>query len=245
MMLRRFRLSSPTVHKPVPGLEFALAMLVLSAGGILVFLLGSVLAGWSLSPASWYIARASGITLYLLSWLMVMSGLSHGSRFFRRSGSRSMILSLHAYVFHLWYGMLAIHMLSLVADPTIFFGVRELLIPFRGDWREPWTGLGTLAAMGGILVGASAAVRRVLGYRAWKALHWLSLPVFVLALAHGLGAGTDSTSFTMFIIYLVTGGWTLALGLYRLTKTHARAQARAGRQGPPVSFRSPSERTWL
>lgn len=244
MMFRRFWLSSPTVHKPTPGLEFALVMLVLSAGGIVVFLLGSVLAGWSLSPTSWYIARASGITLYLLSWLMVMSGLSHGSRLFRTSGSRSLILSLHAYVFHLWYGMLAIHMLSLVSDPTIFFGVKELLVPFRSDWREPWTGLGTLAAIGGILVGASAAVRRVLGYRAWKALHWLSLPVFVMALAHGLGAGTDRASFTMFTIYLVTGGWTLVLMVYRLTKTRALAQARAHRQGPSLASRSPSERTW-
>ena len=155
-----------------------------------------------------------------------------------------MILSLHAYIFHLWYGMLAIHMLSLVADPTIFFGVKELIIPFRSDWREPWTGLGTLAAIGGLVVGASTAVRRVLGYRAWKALHWLSMPVFVMALAHGLGAGTDRTSFTMFMIYLVTGGWTFVLLIYRLTKIRARSQARARRLSPPVAFRDSSERIW-
>lgn len=244
-MSRRILLTSPIIRRPESGLGFALVLLVLSSGGFLVALLGSVVLGWSLSPTSWYIARGSGITLYLLGWLIIMSGLSHGSRLLRNSGSRLMILSLHAYAFHLWYAMLVIHMLSLVADPTIFFGVRGLLVPFQSEWREPWTGLGTIAAFGGILIGASAAVRRVLGYRAWKALHWLSVPIFVLALAHGLGAGTDRASGTMFTIYVITGGWTFFLLVYRLTKLNALARARAVRQASSGYSRSQSESTWL
>ena len=46
---------------------------VLSVGfGLLLY---ARLTGSSLSPATWYIARSSGITLYLLLWLSVLFGL--------------------------------------------------------------------------------------------------------------------------------------------------------------------------
>src|SRR5690606_22691689 len=109
---------------------------------------------WSVSPLTWYLARGSGITLYLLSWFLVASGLGGMSRLFGQTGARGVVMSVHAYAFHLWYGMLALHVVSLMADSTLRFGLVESLVPFRSPWREPWTGLGVIAAELGLLVGA-------------------------------------------------------------------------------------------
>lgn len=237
-----FRLPGPHVKRPEPALESA--MFVLVAIGLLavIALLWSAVTGASLSPASWYVARGSGFALYLLSWFLVVSGLGTSTKLLVTTGARDVSLSVHAFAFHLWYGLLALHMLSIAIDPAVKFGVVELLVPFAAGWREPWTGLGILAAQLGIITGASATVRRVLGYRAWKAIHWLSLPMFALGLLHGLMAGTDGGSIAAFTLYVVTGGWVAFLALYRLLRRHARAERREERQRQAILARGPSPR---
>jgi DMSO/TMAO reductase YedYZ heme-binding membrane subunit len=120
-----------------------------------------------------------------------------------------------------------------MADSTMRFGLIESLVPFRSPWREPWTGLGVIAAELGLVVGASIGLRRLIGYRAWKALHWLSLPVFLLGLAHGVMAGTDSMTPVMDALYLITGGWVIFLLTYRVLTRSLRHQQRAFRRGGP------------
>ena len=189
-----------------PEVDGALAGALLLSGGIVItaMLIGSALFGWSPSPLSWYLARSSGLLLYLLTWLIMALGLGLTTRLLNTSGGRGLTFSLHAYAFHLWYGFLTLHILSLAIDPTVNFGVRELLIPFTSNVREPWTGLGTVAAEVGVIIGASFTARRLIGYRAWRAMHWLAFPIYIVGLAHGIGAGTDSGSLANQLLYLVT-----------------------------------------
>lgn len=230
MNRRSATLPRPHVHRPEPALETAMAFLVAVALMTVLALSWSALTGASLSPLSWYIARGSGFALYLLSWFLVISGLGASTKTLATTGTRSVVMSVHSYAFHLWYGLLAMHMLSIAVDPTTNFGVVQLLVPFTSGWREPWTGLGVLAAQLGIITGASVTLRRVIGYRAWKTLHWLSLPVFVLGLLHGLLAGTDGSSLPAFVLYIVTGGWVAFLAMYRLLRRNARAERRDERR---------------
>jgi methionine sulfoxide reductase heme-binding subunit len=237
MIRHRITLPRPHVSRPEPALEMAM-VLIIAIAVLAVGALGwSALTGRSLSPVSWYIARGSGFALYLLSWFLVLSGLGMTTKLLATTGNRAVTLSLHAFAFHLWYGLLALHVLSIAVDPAVRFGLVELVVPFASGWREPWTGLGIVAAQLGILTGASAAVRRVLGYRAWKALHWLSLPMFGLGLLHGLLAGTDGGTLAAFVLYVVTGGWVVMLGTYRVLRRHARDEQRAIRQHQAVLAR--------
>jgi methionine sulfoxide reductase heme-binding subunit len=242
MIRHRITLPRPHVRRPEPALEMAMALIVMIAVLAVGALGWSALTGRSLSPVSWYIARGSGFALYLLSWFLVVSGLGMTTKLLATTGNRAVSLSLHAFAFHLWYGLLALHVLSIAVDPAVRFGLVELVVPFASGWREPWTGLGIVAAQLGILAGASAAVRRVLGYRAWKALHWLSLPMFGLGLLHGLLAGTDGGTLAAFVLYVVTGGWVVMLGTYRVLRRHARDEQRAIRQRQAVLARGHGSR---
>jgi methionine sulfoxide reductase heme-binding subunit len=107
------------------------------------------------------------------------------------------------------------HMLALGADKFTAFTMTDLLIPFHSGTREPWTGLGIIAAWLLLLMAASFPLRRLTGYRFWRKAHWLTLPLMAIGLAHGIGGGSDTTATPMRITYVVTGTLVVFLVLYR------------------------------
>lgn len=233
----RYIFPSPHVTRPQPGLEYSMIMLTTTALVALIALMWSAMTGQSLSPLSWYIVRGSGFSLYLLSWFIMVSGLGTTTKVAVNTGNRGLAMSVHAFAFHLWYGVLLLHILSVAIDPAVNFNLVNLIVPFTSGWREPWTGFGIFAAELGLLVGASGAIRRLLGYRAWKALHWLSLPMFALGLFHGLFAGTDGSTTWAFALYLITTAWVIFLTIFRLLGRNTRASRRGDRM-PPEPYRT-------
>ena len=63
-----------------------------------------------------------------------------------------------------------------------------------------WTGLGIIGGWLATILGLSFYVRRWIGTKTWRWLHRWTLAVYVLALVHVVGAGTDGRS-----------GWMIAL----------------------------------
>ena len=66
------------------------------------------------------------------------------------------------------------------------------------------------------LVSASFFVRKGIGQRAWRMLHYLSFPLFVLVTLHGLFSGTDSAQLGMEMMYLFSGTLVLLLTVWRI-----------------------------
>jgi predicted ferric reductase len=185
------------------------------------------LAAWlgrSPSPVTWYLARAAGIVLYLLVWVAVVTGLGLTTGLLDRWPGRGVAFSLHAFATSLTYGFLAQHLLSLAADTTVRFTPHALLVPLASGWREPWTGFGVLAAALTIVIGVSFALKRVIGQRAWRALHWLTFPLYALALLHGIGAGSDTGAPWMTALYLATASTVVLFASYRLLRGGARTR---------------------
>jgi predicted ferric reductase len=198
---------------------------LVGSGLAIIALIGAAaILGRSVSPVTWYIARASGIMVYLVLWLSVMAGLGLTTSLLDGWGGRGMVFSLHAFTTRLAYGFLALHLLSLAADPTVRFGPADLVVPFAAAPREPWTGLGVLAGELTVLIGVSFAVKQVIGQRAWRALHWLTFPLYALALLHGIGAGTDTQTPWMTALYLSTGAAVLLFSCYRLLRGGKRTR---------------------
>jgi sulfoxide reductase heme-binding subunit YedZ len=83
---------------------------------------------------------------------------------------------------------------SLVLDATVHVSPAALVVPGLVDYRPAWTAAGVLAADLIVLVVASFWVRRRIGMKNWRRLHWSTYAVFALATLHGLFAGTDSRS---------------------------------------------------
>ena len=66
------------------------------------------------------------------------------------------------------------------------------MLPFTSAYRPLAIGLGTLAVDLGGAVLLTSLIRRRLGYRAWRAVHWLAFLAWPAAFAHSLlTAGSD------------------------------------------------------
>jgi sulfoxide reductase heme-binding subunit YedZ len=215
----------PSPSRPEPAGGYPVGLLAGGSLAMLALVAAAAVMGRSVSPVTWYVARASGIVLYLVLWLSVVAGLGLTTSLLDRWGGRGMVFSLHAFTTQLAYGFLALHLLSLAADPTVRFGPRDLLVPFAATVREPWTGCGVLAGELTVIIGVSFSVKRLIGQRAWRALHWLTFPLYALALLHGLGAGTDTRTPWMATLYLATGATVVLFSGYRLLRRGSRTRA--------------------
>ena len=121
------------------------------------------------------------------------------------------------------------HALILMGDKYINYDLAQVLVPFNSTGYKPvWVGLGQIGFYLLGLVGLSFYVRRRLGNRSWRLIHYLSFLTFMLALLHGIFAGTDSTVLAIRIFYWVTGASLLFLFVYRvlIAKFTTRKRAR-------------------
>ena len=104
------------------------------------------------------------------------------------------------------------------------------LIPFASSYKPFWSGLGSLALYLFLAIILSSYLRKQIGQKSWRLFHYTSYLGFLLALLHGLMAGTDSNTLAMHTLYLVTGGVTLFLIYYRaLSYTPRKTHGRQGR----------------
>ena len=230
MRIRSTR-SVPPASPPNPAGRVPLFLLALTSGAMALLVIAAKFAHVDTSPITWYIARASGITLYVLLWASMMLGLGLTTKYLDRRVSRATVFSLHAYVTALSYGFLAMHMLSLSADRFSAFSMRDLLIPFHSPVREPWTGFGVIAGYLMVGTGLSFSLRKLTGYRAWRIVHWLTFLLYLTALAHGLGGGTDAVFRPVFMMYLGTAGLLAAVVLIRIGRSRKRTLTMP--DGPP------------
>jgi methionine sulfoxide reductase heme-binding subunit len=152
-------------------------------------------------PTFWILARASGLLAYALVTSSVLAGLVLKARPFGAELKAAVVVDLHRFLAVLALGFIAIHASALVLDSTVRVSVAALFVPGLVPYRPLWSSLGVLGAELMLLVYASSALRRRIGARTWRRLHWLTYAVFALATVHGLAAGTD-------------GGRPWALALY-------------------------------
>jgi predicted ferric reductase len=119
--------------------------------------------------------------------------------------------SLLALAFGLFHGLI------LLGDAYIDYTLAQVLVPFgSGTFRPLWVGLGQLALYLLAVVGLSFYVRSWIGRRTWRMIHFLSFAVLLLALAHGIGSGTDTALPWVRAMYWFSGGSLLFLTLYRV-----------------------------
>lgn len=147
-----------------------------------------------MNEAMWAFGRVSGIVALVLLTASVVLGI------LTRSGRplpglpRFSISLVHRNLALLGTVFVILHVASLMLDPFARLRVVDVVIPFLGSYRPVWQGLGTVAADLLIAVVVTALLRRRLGVRVFKVLHWLTYAMWPIALAHGIGNGTNGTS---------------------------------------------------
>jgi predicted ferric reductase len=153
-------------------------------------------------PTFWLLARASGLTAYLLLTGSVLAGLVVKSRPFGRAVKAASATDVHRFLAQLGLGMLVLHGVALTLDRTVHMSPAALVVPGLSAYRPASVAYGVLAAELAVLIVLSFSLRRHIGMKTWRRFHWLTYLVFLMATIHGLTAGTDSAQPWAFGLYL-------------------------------------------
>ena len=161
--------------------------------------------------ATWDAERAAGFAAYLLLWASTVLGIGVHFRFRPANGPLTLILESHRICSALALSFVAGHVTALLVDPVVRFSVLDALVPFTSTFRPIQVGLGTTAMW--LLIGtlASTAAAGRLRYAMWRNLHFLAFPCYLVALAHGITAGTDAASAPALTLYATTAAVVAAL----------------------------------
>jgi sulfoxide reductase heme-binding subunit YedZ len=185
-------------------------------------------------PTFWLLARATGFTAYLLLTASVLAGLVLKSRPFGTALKPATATDLHRTLAVLSLGALAAHGLALVVDDAIEIGLGALLVPGLAPYRPVWTGLGVVAGELMLVVYASFSLRRRIGQRNWRRLHYVTFGIFAASTVHGLMAGTDSSASWALGLYLGAVGAVAFATAWRVLVPPARPQPRPRPNPSPV-----------
>ena len=143
------------------------------------------------SQGLWFVSRASGLVLLVLFSAVIVLGVASRMGAGPRRWPRFVFVELHRTLALFLIAFLALHVLTAILDPFVSIGWTATVLPFTSGYRTLAIGLGTLAVDFGGAVLLTSVIRARLGFRAWRAVHWLAYLAWPAAFAHSLTAGND------------------------------------------------------
>jgi predicted ferric reductase len=183
----------------------------------------------------WYATRLLGLLSYLVITGSVIYGLLLSTGILDAIAHRTVSFTLHQDLSAIGLGLALVHAAMLTLDHSVPFTVAQVLIPFSGPYRPVWVGIGQLALYLTIVVVASFSMRKRIGQKRWRTLHYVTFLVFLAATAHGLMAGTDTAAPWAFWGYLLATAVVVFLTGYRIVlAVTARRASPAVRPAPRV-----------
>jgi sulfoxide reductase heme-binding subunit YedZ len=142
--------------------------------------------------ALWALGRGNGIVALAFLTLSVTLGIA------TRSGRPLLVLprfavsDVHRSVALAATLLVTLHIALLFLDPYAQLRVIDFVVPFLGAYRPLWQGLGTVAVDVLAVVVITGLLRRRIGPRVFRVVHWATYLLWPIAMAHALGNGTDS-----------------------------------------------------
>ena len=187
-----------------------------------------------MTDALWYFGRGTGVVTLVLLTIVVALGVG------ARSGRTAFGLPRFAVnLLHRNAALLAVvlvigHVVSLLFDPYAQLRIFDLIVPFAGSYRPLWQGLGTLAVDLLIAIVVTSLMRKRIGARAWRVVHWLAYLCWPVALLHGLGNGTDNGTWWLWTVAMTCVAVVVAAVAWRVSPSFARFPARVERRRPEL-----------
>jgi DMSO/TMAO reductase YedYZ heme-binding membrane subunit len=190
------------------------------------------------APVAWYVARASGLVAFGLLTLSVWLGLLMSTRLATRFQKRS--FAWHQTLAWTGLSMLGLHAGALLLDPTLHFGLPSVLVPFASTWRPGAVAAGVVAGWLTAMLAVSFRLRRRIGQKGWRRLHYASFGAFVLALGHALTAGSDLKGVSGPVLAALAAGPVVWLTFYRVLAPQPSRRP-AARQNHVPALRSSAD----
>jgi hypothetical protein len=200
----------PILRRTIVGL---VATLSAAVTGVLIGSAIGVVEGHRMAP--WMIARATGISAYLLLVLLVVLGLllSHPSRTRIARPNPATRIRLHIVLAALTLALTIAHIVVLATDRFAGVGWRGASLPMQSAYRPVAVTLGVLGAWAGLVVGSTALLAGHLPQRLWWRVHKVAIVALLLVWLHGVLAGGDTAMLRW--LYLSTGALIAVVALSR------------------------------
>ena len=163
----------------------------------------------------WYTTRITALLAYLALSGSVVYGLLLSTKILDGISHRAVSYTLHGDLAGIGVALALVHAAVLALDRSVPYSLVELLVPFAGPYRPLWVGIGQLTLGLSLVVLLSFYVRKRIGQRTWRLVHYLSFVAFVGATAHGLMAGSDTSATWAYLGYLTIAALVLFLVTYR------------------------------
>ena len=184
--------------------------------------------------ATWYVARAGGMVAFGLLTTTIALGLVMSGRARLKRWPRFAVEDVHRFASLLTWCFVGIHALALLADTYLPFSVSDLLVPGTAPYRPLATAFGVVAFELLAALALANLLRGRLRHRVWRRMHYLNFAVWLLALGHGVTAGSDSDTAWALTVYVLAAGLVAGLTAWRILSLRS-AGVWAVRLGSPIA----------
>jgi methionine sulfoxide reductase heme-binding subunit len=188
----------------------------------------------SIDPrAMWYLTRGTGVVAFLLLTAGVVLGVANVERWTAGNAPRFVIQRVHRDLSLVALVFISVHVATAVIDGFAPIRWVDAVVPFGSVYRPVWLGLGALAVDLVLAIVITSLLRARLGYRVWRAVHWLTYAMWVLVVLHAAGVGSDTRQTWMMATTAASVALVAATVIWRLLRgwdgwEPARAMLAAG-----------------
>ena len=145
----------------------------------------------------WYVARSGGIVAWALLAGSVLWGLALSTKVLHGKPRPNWILDLHRFLGGLALIFTGVHVVALILDSYVHFGLTEILVPFASAWHPVAVAWGVIGLYFLLAVELTSLARKRISKRVWRMTHFLSFPLFLFTTVHALTAGTDRSTWLL------------------------------------------------
>ena len=181
---------------------------------------------------TWYAARAAGIVAWSLAAGSVVWGLALSTRALGRKPRPAWLFDLHRFLGGMALIFTGVHVVAILFDTYVHFGLVELLVPFTGTWHPAAVAWGIAAFYLLLAVELTSLARAHVSKRLWRRVHFGSFVLFASSTVHALTAGTDARSPAFLLAVTAVCGVVAVLTAIRVARSLPRAKV-----APPYARR--------
>ncbi|MFI7588818.1 ferric reductase-like transmembrane domain-containing protein [Spongisporangium articulatum] len=190
--------------------------------------------------AAWMLARGTGVVaLSVFTLALVLGVVARSGRPLAGLG-RFGVNELHRTAALTGTTLVAVHVGTLMIDPYAQLRWFDAVVPFAGQFKPLWQGLGTLAVDLLVVITVVSLLRHRLGPRVFRAVHWATYGLWPVAALHALGNGTDAGATWLRVLVgvctvsvVASVGWRLS-GHHRERGRKRTPRTLPRRQGVPA-----------
>lgn len=186
------------------------------------------LAAASGSQGLWLVSRASGLVLLMLFSAVMVLGVATRTGATSLRWPRFAVAELHRTLSLFAVALLGLHVSTALLDPYVKIGWVSALVPFTSHYETLAIAAGTLAVDIGGAVLITSLLRRRIGQRTWRIIHYLAYVAWPVAFVHAIRAA----SYDQHLWWVALAEWG---SLAAVTTAVLVRLMRRGRAEPPVS----------